>query len=338
MVRRLGVTAALLLLATLTVGFPALAQGAGELTVNFVVTPSRVELRAEPGDVIEFSVEVFNRGEAPLQLLTSVEDIEVSQNELIEGRDLAFTASRWSHFNADVIEVPAEGSTEARVRVAIPPDTPTGGYHAFAFFRSAPVQTDAGLLPSARIGVTVLLDVAPAGEVVERSASVSQTALDVSWTGLFTPVVTGRATIDNIGDAHVMAGGLHTYRTFPGSAVEELEVGPRMILRGTRHTFESTFDRVPLIGKVTVTSELVYQVGPNELPVILTQVTTWIIPWRLFILALLVAVQVIAGVRGSRRQKPQSTTDDEPVKESGRPKEMDKQCQEEEQESEPAHS
>ena len=289
MTRRQGVTAVLLVLAALIVGSPALAQDAGDPTVDFVVTPSRLEVRAGPGEVLEIPIRVYNRGAQPLMLFTYVEDIEIADNDLVETDELAFTASRWTHFNAATLEVPANGQAEARVRISVPAGTPTGGYHAFAFFQSQVIDDQGLIVPSGRIGATLLLDVALAGAELAREARVTETALDVRWAGFFNPVVDARTTVDNIGEAHVMAGGLHTYRSFPGPGAADVEIGPQTILRGTRYTFYSSFDAVPLIGKVTLTSELVYQVGPDEIPVILTQATVWVIPWHLIAVLLLVA-------------------------------------------------
>jgi hypothetical protein len=105
-----------------------------------------------------------------------------------------------------------------------------------------------------------------------------------------------------------VAGGLHTYRAWPASASHDEKVGPHTTLRGARHRFESSWDAVPLFGKVTVTSELVYQVGPDELPVIVTQHTAWIIPWHLVaVVAALLALLIV--IRRWRRMARRTTTD-----------------------------
>ena len=289
MTRRHSVTAALLVLAALMVGSPALAQEGGDPAVDFVVSPSRLEVRAGPGEVLEIPIRVYNGGAEPLVLFTYVEDIGIADNDLVDTNELAFTASRWIHFNAETLDVLPDSQTQARVRIAIPEGTPTGGYHAYAFFQSQVVDDQGVIVPSGRIGATILLDVVPAGSELSRHARVTETALDVRWDGFFNPVVDARTTVDNIGEAHVMAGGIHTFRSFPGPGAADVEIGPQTTLRGTRFTFYSSFDAVPLIGKVTLTSELVYQVGPDEIPVILTQATVWVIPWHLIAVLLLVA-------------------------------------------------
>jgi len=304
MKRRQGIAAALLMLATMMVGSPATAQETADPTIDFVVTPSRLEVRVGPQEAIEFPIQIFNRGNEPLELQTYVQDIEIPDNDLVTTDELAFTASRWTSFSQELIIVPAGGSESVNVRVEIPEATPAGGYHAFAFFQTQPDESAIGVVPSGRIGVTLLVDVVPEGEVLVREARVSETSLTVSWEGLFSPVVEANTTIQNIGEAHIMAGGIHTHRAWPTGSPADVEVGPVTIFRGTQATVTSVSESVPWFGKATVTSEIVYQVGPDELPVILTQATAWIIPWH-FIVAIVVIGAVVAGLIWLRRTRPE---------------------------------
>jgi hypothetical protein len=277
---RQRVTAVLLLLFTATMGYSAGAQTPAEPVVDFVVSPSRLEIRASPGDRLDASVEVFNRGPDPLSLETYVEDITIPATDLIDQEDLAFTASRWISFGASNLEVEAGDSIEARLHVVVPADTPTGGYHAFAFIQSEPLDVASAVVPSGRIGVTLLLEVAPAGESLQRSAKIAFSDMDLQWPSWLRPVVTNRTIVENIGETHVTIGGADTYRTWPGQSGSTVKLGPYVALRGTLHTFESE-TAAPIFGKVTVTTEVVYQVSPEDLPVIVVQNEVWIIPWHL---------------------------------------------------------
>ena len=90
-----GSTAAVvLLLALLTAGSSATAQSPVDPAVNFVVTPSRLEIRVQPGESSQVAVRVYNKSDDPLLLDAYIEDIEIPQSELIEPDDLAFTARR----------------------------------------------------------------------------------------------------------------------------------------------------------------------------------------------------------------------------------------------------
>jgi hypothetical protein len=126
--------------------------------------------------------------------------------------------------------------------------------------------------------------------------------VSIDWDGLFRPVVRTSATLDNIGDTHVLVGGVHTYRGWPGSGTSQQKVGPYTLLRGTRHTLTSEWV-APFIGRVTVTSELVYQRGPDDLPAIVVQRTVWIIPWHLIVpLFVVIGLLGLLWVRRKRRR------------------------------------
>ena len=285
------------------------AQSSSDAEVDFLVTPSRLELRTPPGGRVEVEIKVFNRDTDDLVIDAYVDDIELPPHELIAPGELAFTASRWVTFATDELTVPAGSDAAITLIADVPAGTPTGGYHAFGFLQSRPEQTTTGLLPAGRVGVTLLLEVAPDGVDLDRSVRVSDSGLDVRWSGLFDADVDAYTIVENIGDAHVLTGGVHTYRSWPGSGSADEKVGPDMTLRGSRHTFETSWDSVPLFGKVTVTSEIVHQVGPNELPVIVTQHTVWVIPWHLIFGAV---VLIGAAALLSRRRRRAATSSDHP--------------------------
>jgi len=290
--------AALLLLIVPVGGPQALAQEPGDTPIEFSVTPSRLEVRLAPGDSLQFAIQVINHSDQALTLLTYIDDIDIPPNELITSDELAFTASRWMRFEADELQVPGDATAEAMVTAEIPEDTPSGGYHAVAYFQAVgpEVPLENGIVALGRIGATLLLEVAPSDTSLTRAARVSATELDVSWEDPLTPRVAATVVADNSGDLHLTAGGVHTYRVWPGQGYHEEKVGPATLLRGTRHSFQSELEAAPILGRVSLVSEIVYQVGPDELPVIVTQASVWIIPWHLIVLLLVAGGLGVGGV------------------------------------------
>lgn len=297
-----------LLVIGLTIGFMTLALpaiSAGSAEVSFIVSPSQLEIEVEPGGTAWASVRVYNKQDTALELRTYVRDIEIPQSDLIAQGDLAFSASAWIQFREQVIEVAPGGVTDAILAVQVPDTAAPGGYHTFGYMQTdaTPAEAGSSVGVSARVGVTLLLDVVPPGTQLERSVRMSDFDVSVHWDGLFHPVVRTEATVDNVGDTHVLVGGIQTYRGWPGSETLQQKVGPYTLLRGTRHTLTSDWVG-PFIGRVTVTSELVYQRGPDDLPAIVIQRTVWIIPWHL-IVPLLVGIALLGllWVRMKRRQR-----------------------------------
>jgi hypothetical protein len=280
----------------------ALAQEPGDSSISFSITPSRFEVRVGPGESLQFAIQVVNHSDEPLSLITYVDDVDIPPNDLVGPDELAFSASRWTGFTSEVLEVGPLDTAEGIVIVEIPEDTPSGGYHAVAYFQATGPEVEQGVVALGRLGATLLLEVAPSGSDLQREAIVSNTSLEVRWEGLFKPRVQGATTIENIGDLHLTTGGLHQYRIWPGSGSHEEKVGPATVLRGTRHSYISEPVDVPLFGKVSLTSELVYQVGPDNLPVIVTQASVWVLPWSLITL-LAASIGVSAGLIVVRRRR-----------------------------------
>jgi len=300
-----------LLVIGLTTGFMTLALPAiraGSAEVSFIVSPSQLEMEVEPGGTAWASVRVYNKQDTALQLRTYVSDIEIPQNDLITEGDLAFSAAAWIRFSDQVIKVKPGGVTDAILAVEIPTTAAPGGYHAFGYMQTAATPADAGATVgvSARVGVTLLLDVVPSGTDLVREVRMSDFDVSIDWPGLFHPVVRTNETLDNIGDTHVLVGGVNTYRGWPGSGTSQQKVGPYTLLRGTRHTLNTEWI-APLIGRVTVTSELVYQRGPNDLPAIVVQRTVWVIPWHLIVpLLMVIGLLGLLWMRRKRRRKEPS--------------------------------
>lgn len=306
MFRRQTVTTVLALLVMGMMGGSAEAQSSAEPVVDFVVSPSRLEIRAEPGDRLEVVVEVFNRGSDELLLDMYVEDIAIPPTDLMSADDLAFTASRWIRFSEPGFEVASDSGSEVTLEVNVPTDTPTGGYHAFAYLQSHPTGSDAAVVPSGRIGVTLLLEVAPAGVEPVRTARVATSSTEIDWSSWLRPQLATSTTVENHGETHVTIGGVHTYRSWPGSSNETRKLGPYVALRGTLHTFESETP-APLLGRVAVTTEIVYQVSPDNLPVIVTQEEIWIIPWHL-VAAVVVSAGLLLLWRKKRNHEPEEAS------------------------------
>ncbi len=273
--------------------------------VDFVVTPSQLELRVAPGASTSASVRIYNKGDTPLALRTYVQDVEIPPSDLIGSGDIAFSASAWVRFRERRLRVPAEGYADVHLVARVPQNAAPGGYHAFGYVQNiVPPDTEGtGLVLSGRIGVTLLLEVVPPGFVLTRSARVSDMDVSVHWDGLFHPSVETATTVENTGDTYVLAGGMYTYRAWPGSGTSRPKVGPETLLRGTRHTFTSSWTGVPFLGRITVTSEIVYQRGPDDLPAIVMQRTVWIIPWPLIAVVAALMVLLLA-LRRVRRRGP----------------------------------
>jgi len=267
---------------------------AGGAAVDFAVTPSQLEVRVVPGERTESTLRVYNQAREPLRLRTYVQNVELPPSQLIGEGDIASSAGRWARFIDRRLVLPPGGAVDVALVMDVPADTPPGGYHALAYLQSVAPQGSAstGPLVSGRVGVTLLVEVAPPDVALARVAQQSGFDVQLSWEGLLDPIVRTTTTIDNMGDTHVLVGGLDTYRGWPGGSVSRIEVGPEMLLRGTRHPFVTTWTDAPLFGRVTVTSEIVYQRGPDDLPAIVVQQQVWVIPWHL--LAGLVLLFVVA--------------------------------------------
>lgn len=271
--------------------------------IPFTVTPSRLEVPMLPGEVGIVTMQVSNDVGKPLDLRIHLEPAQLRPSEMVAAEDLAFSADRWIELLRSNATLPPYGLLRLRAGITIPPDTPPGTYHA-----SVHIEDRAGGRPSvpdpspeAAVGIVVTLEIGRTRFEPTRSAHLSDMGVSVVWDGPFEPRLTTETTLDNTGDTGLLVGGLHTYRAWPGTVSDRREIGSQLLPPGARGALSSTWSDVPLFGRVTVTAELVYQRGPDDLPVILVQRSVWIVPWRLLALTAGSLSLAVIAWRGARR-------------------------------------
>lgn len=185
-----------------------------------VVSPPRIEIRAQPGDRVRQVVEITNTGARPAKYHLRTADWTLAADGGVTfAEELADDSCRsWVAIERHEIDVPAGGRYRYRFEMQAPAAAPVGECRFALMIEGEPqaVRTASGVtVPvSGRIGVIVYVAVGPAVadlQVVETSVA--------DAAGGFLPVVTVR----NVGNAH---GRLDGFLSGTDAAGRRLEFTP----------------------------------------------------------------------------------------------------------------
>ena len=127
--------------------------------VSISITPSLLELEAEPGSMGEQTITVANGGEEPLGAVVSPAEYP--------GADEDLSAKEWIEVEPARIDVAPGEEQEVTVKMHVPSDAQSGGRYAMVAFRTDPERAEGGsrAATSGQVGVPLLFTVKGADSI-----------------------------------------------------------------------------------------------------------------------------------------------------------------------------
>jgi hypothetical protein len=131
------------------------------------ISPPRHELVAAAGETVVTTVTVLTTAPTDQQVAGETSDWTMDiagGTAFLATGSVLHSAAGWIGLDADVFVLPARGSRDVRLSVAVPPDPGLDGtYHAMVFFTVVPPPSEArgvGVITTTRVGLTVYVTVA----------------------------------------------------------------------------------------------------------------------------------------------------------------------------------
>lgn len=209
----------------LAIGVVASFLAAPALAADIGLTPPRLVLAAAPGTTSVATVTVLTTGDAEQAVEAAASDWVLDPSgdiAFLPPGTLEHSAADWLTLEADAFALPAGGSRELRLEVAVPPDA-EGTHHAMVFFTVVPPPGDAqgvGVTTTTRVGLTVYVTVVG----TERAGA--------ELVDLFRPDdATLAAVVVNTGNTVMRLGGAVELRDEAGAVVHRLDVPDVPVLR-----------------------------------------------------------------------------------------------------------
>lgn len=266
--------------------FPV-ALRAADPSQGLTVTPPTFELSANPGDTLKNSIRVDNLTTTPLNITTGLKNFtalgEEGQVGLTE-EESGFSLISWIKMDPQAAEIPAKGSRIFSFTIQVPTNAEPGGrFGAIIFKTDVKPVAGSSLAIGQEVGALVMLRLA--GEVNEQAHI--ETFKSLRSFQEYGPVKF-ETRIKNDGNVHLKPTGTITVTNFFGRKVATIPVDAKNVLPAALRKFHSNWDKTSLFGKYTATLSLQY--GNQQ---ILTSSTTFtVIPYRMVLLALVVALTI----------------------------------------------
>ncbi len=267
---------------------------------DFVVEPAKIEIFANPGDVITKSVTIVDRIEGRSTFSISLEDFVGSDDASVAVKLLGDEVSRYSFRDNIIPEVKSidlEFGQKAVIPITIrvPETASPGGYYTSVVIATTPAESATGGTGAKAISrVAQLLFVRVNGDVVEDGVLKD---FVVSPTGFFhlKGPLTFNILFENRGSVHLAPYGYITIRNIFGTTVDQIPVDAYYSLPQSQRYRQIVWEQGAHFGYYTATLEL--NKGYRESESLETRTTSFVFLPLTYLIALLIAVVIVLLTR-----------------------------------------
>jgi len=272
-------------------GQDALAQA------SIGISPLVFEITANPGDVIENYIKVYNPSQdSVVQIEMLVEDIrptgEAGHVVVEPAETVPYSIAQWVIVEPKEVELQPREEKFVKFTIKVPENAEPGGHYGTVLASTksvaGPEGTGVGIV--ARTGSLVLVTVP--GVMEEKLVVKDFSAPGYSEYG----PVPFEIKFENLGTVHVRPSGYVTITNWLGKKVGDTEITPRNVLPGAVRKFEVSLPEKWLFaGKYTAT--LTGSYGLSNIPLTPTVITFWAFPWKIGLGLLIVVILFILSRR-----------------------------------------
>lgn len=261
------------------------------------ISPPVVTVTAKPGEVVKTQISLRDVSTVRLVATNEINDFTAAGEDgtpkllLEEGQKSPYSMKEWISplpqltLNPKKIEI-------LPINIRVPANAAPGGYYAVIRFTATPADIDTnGVSLSASLGALVLLTVE--GDVKENMSVVEFSAQkNAVRSTLFESIpLTFRARVKNEGNIHEQPTGKIVITDMFGKDIAGVNVNlaRRNVLPGSIRRFDSPLDKSVvgnqiLFGRYSAKLSLTYGAKSQ---VITSNLTFWIIPWKLILAVIL---------------------------------------------------
>jgi len=279
------------------------AQGVG-----IKISPVIIEDIIDPGQVVSKEITVTNNSNSAKLLYVYLRDFRAEGEEgkpklTAPGTETGFSLAAWINISAEPQEFGANESKTIPFEVAIPSDAGPGGYYGAILFGTEPPRLNldseekgAGLAIGQQTGALLLLQVK--GDVNEEARirefttgkGVYGTPFDIEFL----------VRVENMGNVHIKPIGTIAIQNMFGAEVGSVRVndGGSNVLPDSIRRLTENWQGEGGFGRYTASIGLSFgtatRLGGQGKQTLYTEMTFWIIPWRIIVPILLTLIIAFA--------------------------------------------
>jgi len=267
------------------------------------ISPPVVELSANPGQTITTSIRIRNVAAGELIAKGKADDFGADDKEdgkpkflFDETGATRYSLKYWVQSVPDLRLAPQELKT-ANITIKVPANAEPGGHFGVVRFTAVPPDVQGtGVALSASVGALVLLRVS--GNVTDNLDLVSFTTSQNGQSGSFFEhgPVGFTVRLKDTGSVHEKPQGTIDVTGMFGKKIGSIKVNENggNVLPDSIRRFDEELGKKSLFGHYTAKLNLTYASGAKKLS---GQVSFWVIPWKLILLAIIALVVLVFLIR-----------------------------------------
>lgn len=264
-------------------------------TVGISISPVRFELTANPGDVLENEIKIFNPTNSVVSLKMTSEDfkavgeeghVSIDINEKEEDKRV-YSLKSWITMKPNEFILNPKETKVVTFLIEVPKNAEPGGKYGSVIptITGSAEEGFTGATVSSSVAALVLLIVS--GDIVENLIIDEFTAPSFQEYG----PVPFEIRFENKGSVHVKPKGYIIITDWFGKNVTELEFPQKNVMPEAVRKIDIEWDTKWLFGKYTASVIGIYGTSNENLT---SQVITfWIFPWKLILGVLIVLLIII---------------------------------------------
>lgn len=299
------------LVAILHFAWPANAQ----TSRAFIVIPPKLELSAEPGEVIQNAIRLQNQTEEEVTLAVGMSDFIVRDIsgtvELVDPETAGkWALSQWLSISPETLTIPPGKQGSVSLNISVPKDALPGGRYALVYFSHPGVieegQTITGVAAEIRSLVLLRVEGPITEEAIVRRFQAPR-FLEYGPVELTTEIA-------NLGDYHIRPLGAIGVKNVFGKSVANLTLEEKNIFPGASWEYKNNWDKKWLFGRFKATLTGTY--GEQNLPLTAT-ILFWVWPWKLtcavigVIILIIILILLIKHLKQRKEMKTEEIEEEE---------------------------
>jgi hypothetical protein len=283
---------AIALMLAFVFSFTSLVKAQTNINNDFVLEPGKVEIFANPGDVITKTITVTNRASSKVSFQIEVEDF-IGSNEADKPVILLGNEKSPYSFKDSIIpdiktfSLDANTNITIPIKINIPANAQPGGFYTSVLVSNQPTQ-DSGAQSSATEGKTKIISrvgtlfFIRVNGVAKESGALEDLRV-ISPTDDSSNLFKFNILFKNDGNVHLVPYGWVTVNDMFGKMITKIPVDAYFAMPQSIRYREVEWNAPLLFGKYSASVELNRGYGSNLIDT--REVSFWVIPWKMAAMA-----------------------------------------------------
>lgn len=286
----------------------------------FVVIPPKLELTAEPGEVIQSAIRLQNQTENEVTVYVGMSDFIVRDMsgtvELVDPEAAGeWALSQWLSFAPKTLTIPTGEQGSVSVTISVPEDALPGGRYATVYFSESGLIEEGQTITGVAMEIRSLVLLRIAGPITEEAIVRRFHAPRFSEYG----PIEFTTELANLGDYHIRPIGAIEVKNILGKTVATMNLEERNIFPGVSQEYKNVWDKKWLFGRFKATLTATY--GEQSLPLTAT-IFFWVWPWKItlavigVIILIILLIFLIKYIKKRKELKPEEIEEEETEEET----------------------